>query len=51
MINSDGMVNTMYNLFAMHGWKPSEYYEMGYGERLIVRAFLSQEIKDRTKKQ
>ena len=36
----------MYNLFCMHHWKPSDYYNMGYGEKKITVAFLEQEIKD-----
>lgn len=36
----------MYALFRMHDWAPSDYYKLGYGERRIVAAFVSQEIAD-----
>lgn len=36
----------MYVLLRRHHWKPSDYYRMGPGERLIVRAFLEQEMED-----
>ena len=34
-----------YALFRLKKWKPSEYYDMGAGERLITRAFLKQELQ------
>lgn len=39
----------MYYLFCHHHWEPSKYYDMGEGERLIIRAFIQQEIKDGSK--
>lgn len=36
----------MYLLYRLHHWKPSEFYNMGYGEKLITEAFLKQEIED-----
>lgn len=36
----------MYVLLRRHHWKPSDYYRMGPGERLIVRAFLEQETAE-----
>ena len=36
----------MYALFRLHGWKPSDYYSLGYGERRIVSAFLRKETED-----
>lgn len=36
----------MYALFRLHGWKPSEYYDLSYGEKRIVRAFISREAED-----
>ena len=36
----------MYALFRMHGWKPSDFYNMESGEQIIVTAFLQQEIED-----
>lgn len=36
----------MYALFKLHGWKPSDYYKLGYGERRIVCAFLRREAED-----
>ncbi|MFQ7715995.1 MAG: hypothetical protein ACLRIT_05405 [Blautia sp.] len=35
-----------YALFRLKKWKPSEYYDMGAGERLITRALLKQELQD-----
>ena len=40
-------MNAAYLLFRVKGWKPSDYIEMGPGERLITRAFLHQEIKEK----
>lgn len=39
----------MYLLFVRHHWKPSEYYRMKPGERIIVRAFLEQQYADEKK--
>ena len=36
----------MYALFRLHSWKPSDYYNLGYGERCIVAAFLRREAED-----
>ncbi len=36
----------MYLLFRFKNWKPSEYFSLGHGEKLIVKAFLKQEIED-----
>ncbi len=36
----------MYWHYVRHGLKPSEYYQMGPGERIVLRAFMEQEIKD-----
>nr|DAM13306.1 MAG TPA: hypothetical protein [Caudoviricetes sp.] len=36
----------MYLTFVRHHWKPSDYYKMGPGQRLIVRAFLEKESED-----
>lgn len=36
----------MYLLYRLHSWRPSEFYSMGYGERLITEAFLKQELED-----
>lgn len=40
-------MNAAYLLFRVKGWKPSDYIEMGMGERLITRAFLHQELEER----
>lgn len=40
----------MYALFRLHGWKPSDYYSLSYGERLIVRAFMRREAEDLAQK-
>ena len=37
-----------YLLFSLHHVMPSEYYAMGYRERMVARAFLEQEIEDRS---
>ena len=39
----------MYALFKLHGWKPSEYYNMGYGEMRIAAAFIRREAEDMSK--
>ena len=31
----------MYVLFREFHWKPSDYYEMSEGEKIVTRAFLS----------
>lgn len=36
----------MYALFRLHNWKPSDYYNMGHGEKIIVSAFLREEVKE-----
>ena len=42
----DDEASVAYALFRLKKWKPSEYYDMGAGERLITRAFLKQELQD-----
>lgn len=37
----------MYLAFRFHHMKPSEFYEMGYGERVVLRAFLHYEVEQR----
>jgi len=39
----------MYALFHLHGWKPSDYYNMGRGEQIITNAFIRQEVNDMSK--
>jgi len=39
-------VSAMYNTVTMLHWKPSDYYEMGPGERMITRVFMRQYIED-----
>lgn len=39
----------MYLLFRLHHWTPQQYNEMGYGGRLVVKAFLHKEIEDKNK--
>lgn len=36
----------MYYMFVQHHWKPSDYYNLGFGEKIIVRAFASRESAD-----
>lgn len=35
----------MYWHYVRHGVKPSEWYEMGPGERVVLRAFMLKEIE------
>lgn len=37
----------MYLLFRYHDWEPSKYKALGFNEKMIVKNFMSQEIKDR----
>lgn len=34
-------------MYVNHDVMPSEFHEMGPGERIVLRAFMMQEIKDR----
>ena len=36
----------MYWLFRAHHWKPSDYLNMNYFERMTVRGFIMQESED-----
>lgn len=42
-------MNTAYLLFQLKGWEPKRYYDMSYGERLVARSFLHQELSERKK--
>ena len=46
LIKVDSEASIAYALFRLKKWKPSKYYKMGAGERLITRAFLKQELQD-----
>lgn len=37
----------MYLLFRYHHITPSQFYEMGYGERTVIKAFMHYEIEKR----
>nr|DAO23640.1 MAG TPA: hypothetical protein [Caudoviricetes sp.]DAP96605.1 MAG TPA: hypothetical protein [Caudoviricetes sp.] len=39
----------MYWLFRLHHWKPSDFFNLGYGEKRIVHAFLQVEMEQRSK--
>lgn len=39
----------MYLLFRYHNIKPSAYYNMGYGERAVMRAFVRYEMEEKIK--
>ena len=39
----------MYFLFRFHNIDPRDYVSMGYGAKNVFRAFMIQEIEDRTK--
>lgn len=36
----------MYFLFRFKRWNPMKYFEMGYGEKRIIHAFMLQEIEE-----
>ena len=38
------VVQTAYLLFRLHNVMPSDFYQMGYGEKAIVAAFLEYEV-------
>ena len=48
---NDEDVNTAYLLFKKKGWKPTDYYSMGQGERLVTRSFIQKEIDDEIERQ
>lgn len=37
----------MYLAFVLHGIRPSAFYEMGEGERRIMKVFMIKELEDR----
>lgn len=37
----------MYILFRDKGWKPSDYFNLPMGEKIVVEAFLMQEKEER----
>lgn len=39
----------MYWHYVRHGVKPSEWFAMGPGERVVLRAFMLKEIEDEEK--
>ena len=39
----------MYLLFRDFGWLPSQFYRMGDGEKIVVRAFLERYYEDQEK--
>lgn len=39
------MVQMMYWHYVRHGVRPSEWLQMGEGEKLILRAFMLQEVE------
>lgn len=41
----------MYLLFREKNWKPSDYFDLPTGEKIVVKAFLSQEVEERLKEQ
>lgn len=41
----------MYILFREFHWKPSDYYNMPEGEKIVTRAFLSKLSDDMAKQQ
>lgn len=49
LIKSDGDVEAMYWHYIRHDVRPSEWYKMKPGERLILRAFMMKEIEEEKK--
>ena len=41
----------MYVLFREFHWKPSEYFDMSEGEKIVTRAFLSKFADETAKEQ
>lgn len=41
----------MYLLFRYHGIFPSAYADAGYGEKLVLRAFMHHEAEERGREQ
>lgn len=37
----------MYLLFRYHHITPMQYYEMGFGERKVIKSFMHYEIEER----
>lgn len=37
----------MYLLFRYKKWEPQRYYQMGYGARKVVAAFMLKEMEER----
>ena len=37
----------MYILFREKNWKPSDYFSMGEGEKIVVQAFIEKYIEER----
>lgn len=40
-------MQAMYYHYVNHGLKPSDYYAMGQGEQIILRAFMLKEVEER----
>ena len=43
------MVQAAYYLYSLHNVMPSEYYQMGYGEKAVLSAFLDYEMEQKQK--
>ena len=41
----------MYYAWTLHNISPSVYFNYGYGEKIIITAFLNQEIEEKNKNQ
>lgn len=39
----------MYLLFRYHGMKPSEYYQMGIGEKKVIKSLMIYELEQKAK--
>ena len=45
------MVGTAYYLFSHHHIMPSQYNDMGYGEKCVTNAFAAYEIEQRLREE
>ncbi len=39
----------MYLLFRYKGWRPIDYWNMGFGEKQVTHAFMMEEMENREK--
>ena len=49
LIKTDSDAETMYYLFKHKNIMPSQYYNMGFGEKTIIKAFIKNEAEEHYK--